>query len=131
LREAGPLEEACRKVGLAPVFLLPPGASNATFEQVSARSRGYTYVLSRAGVTGAETSGQPALSHVVKHLKSLGAAPAVLGFGISSAEQVALATAAGFQGVIVGSALVSKLSQNQDISAYLKELKTATRRFVV
>jgi tryptophan synthase alpha chain len=72
-------------------------------------SRGFVYVVSAIGTTGArealdEARLAPLLARVREHAGSL---PLLCGFGISSAAQVARLRAAGADGVIVGSAAVA------------------------
>jgi len=72
-------------------------------------------------------------------LASYEAAPAVLGFGISSNEHVRAACAAGFDGVIVGSALVQRVTDNlhdrprmrSSAAEMMREMKPATVRLRV
>jgi tryptophan synthase alpha chain len=72
-------------------------------------SRGFVYVVSAIGTTGAREALDEArlaalLARVRKHAGPL---PLLCGFGISSAGQVARLRAAGADGVIVGSAAVA------------------------
>ncbi|NLU63555.1 tryptophan synthase subunit alpha [Rhodococcus sp. HNM0563] len=105
-----PLEEhlpAAEADGIRRVYILPPNADQQVIDAVASRSEGYVYVTSRAGVTGASAT---VSEHIGMHLPGLRereSAPPVLGFGISSPEQVNQAVDAGFAGVIVGSAIVS------------------------
>ncbi len=52
---SAPFREISEKTGLPLVFIAPPNADEATLADVAKFGNGYTYVLSRAGVTGAET----------------------------------------------------------------------------
>ncbi|MEA7595337.1 AIPR family protein, partial [Salmonella enterica subsp. enterica serovar Virginia] len=47
------LEEAFGH-NIAPIFICPPNADDDLLRQVASYGRGYTYLLSRSGVTGAE-----------------------------------------------------------------------------
>ena len=78
-----------------------------TLDAVAAASRGYVYAVSRVGVTGTErASSTVGLAESVERLRADAAAPVMLGFGISTPEQVAEAIAAGADGAISGSATV-------------------------
>ena len=134
--EAGPYREAALKHGIAPIFIAPPNASDATLQRVADWGSGYTYLLSRAGVTGAETrAGMPITAQLDK-LKSFKAAPPLLGFGISEPAQVAEAIAAGAAGAIAGSAVVKVIERNLGDSAkmlsemhdYISNMKAATAK---
>lgn len=94
------------------ILIATPNANEKQLEQIAHKTSGYTYVVSRSGVTGENNqSGVPAT--ILKQLKKFNAPPALLGFGISSTEHVKNAIAAGFDGVICGSALVSVQHQYQ------------------
>ena len=69
-------------------------------------------MLSRAGVTGAETKANMPAETMIKKLNEANAAPAVLGFGISSPEQVSEAIKSGAEGAISGSAVVKIIEDN-------------------
>lgn len=135
IRESKPFREAALKYGVAPIFIAPPNASDETLQKVAQYSQGYTYVLSRSGVTGAETEAQMPATHLIDILAEYKAAPSVLGFGISHPAQVREAINAGAAGAISGSAVVkiieNNLNDNQAMLAALKsfiiEMKAATK----
>lgn len=133
LREAVVLEQAGRAHGIENVFILPPNASAHTLSEVAQRSQGYVYLLSRAGVTGAERAAEMPLEHLIAALRVQQSAPPILGFGISQPSQVKAALAAGAAGVIVGSALVKVLAGSKGAQAIaaarqlVGSLKAATR----
>jgi len=92
-------------------------------------------VLSRAGVTGAETQAQMPGNELIASLANHQAPPSVLGFGISKPEQVRDALAAGASGAISGSAVVKIIEANLGddramitaLSDFIREMKSATR----
>jgi tryptophan synthase alpha chain len=161
IRESQPFREAALSNGIAPIFIAPPNASEATLLKVAQYSQGYTYVLSRAGVTGVDveetankvvdlsetntsTEQSNTLDNLLNALKENNAAPAVLGFGISSPAQVKAALASGAAGAISGSAVVkiiennsldsgkynqeSKTTMLKELSSFISEMKQATVR---
>lgn len=99
-----------RSAGLAPVFLLAPTSPPARLRRAASLSRGFVYLVSRAGVTGAREDLPPDLAELVGRARAeVGRFPIAVGFGISSPAQVrAAATLA--DGVVVGSALVATLA---------------------
>lgn len=108
---SAPFREISAKTGLPLVFIAPPDADDETLEAVAKFGNGYTYLLSRAGVTGTESrAGIP--KNAAAKLKRLGAPPPVLGFGISVPEQVRAAVDAGAAGAISGSAVVKIIAKN-------------------
>lgn len=135
IRESKPFKEAALKHGVAPIFIVPPNASDDTLRQVASYGRGYTYVLSRAGVTGAEVQAEMPGTHLIATLNKYNAPPSVLGFGISKPEQVQEALSADAKGAISGSAVVkiieNNLEDNQvmnaELSRFVSAMKAATR----
>lgn len=107
VREGDAFSQAAEAAGIDAVYIAPPSASPDTLAGVAAASHGYVYAVSRAGVTGTETASSTiGLAEAVARLRADAAAPVMLGFGISTPEQVAEAIAAGADGAISGSAVV-------------------------
>ena len=124
--EAGGLTAAARRCGICPVFIAPPNAGDARLEAIAKAGEGYTYVTSREGVTGADDRLRRDQSALIGRLKSCGAPPPVLGFGISKPEHVRVALAMGAAGAISGSAVVSRIANGEDVTAFVRSMKAAT-----
>ncbi|MEI6894705.1 MAG: tryptophan synthase subunit alpha [Colwellia sp.] len=141
IRESEPFREAALKYGIAPIFIAPPNASDEILRAVASYSRGYTYVLSRAGVTGVNSPNNPkdlvssSAEQLIENLIKYHAAPPVLGFGISTPQQVKEALKAGALGAISGSAVVKIIERNltdhtkmlTELTSFIVEMKAATR----
>jgi tryptophan synthase alpha chain len=126
--ESGPFTAAAAATGIAPVLIVPPGASSLLVARIAGRCRGYTYVTTRAGVTGDAGHHDEELAARLTLVGSLGAPPPLLGFGIGSPAQVHQAVAAGAAGVIVGSALVSRAATDpEEAMALFATLPQAAR----
>ncbi|TFH93487.1 tryptophan synthase subunit alpha [Vibrio ouci] len=127
---------AARKHNVEPIFIAPPTASDETLDQVAKLGGGYTYLLSRAGVTGAETKANMPVSTLLDRLNQFDAPPALLGFGISEPEQVKQAIDAGAAGAISGSAVVKIIENNveqpenmlQQLENFVSSMKAATQK---
>jgi tryptophan synthase alpha chain len=73
---------------------------------------------------------------MLSKLKSYGAAPALLGFGISKPEHVKAALDSGAAGAISGSAIVQLIEKNlaapatllQELGGFVRGMKAATQR---
>lgn len=127
IRESAPFRKAADNSKVAQIFIAPPNASDDTLREVASFGRGYTYVLSRAGVTGTETKAAMPASHLIDKLTEFHAAPPVLGFGISEPAQVSEAIKSGAAGAIAGSATVKIIEKNlSDENKMLAELKAFT-----
>jgi len=125
VEESAPFRQAAMRHNIAPIFICPPNADDDLLRQIASYGRGYTYLLSRAGVTGTENRAALPLHHLVEKLTEFHAAPPLQGFGISAPEQVAAAIDAGAAGAISGSAIVKIIEKNlQNPAAMLAELKT-------
>lgn len=134
LHESAPYVAAANKFNVAPIFIAPPNADDATLKKVAELGKGYTYLLSRAGVTGAETKANMPIDHVLEKLETYQAAPPLLGFGISEPAQVKAAIDAGATGAISGSAVVKIIEENKDapsvmlekLAAFVRAMKAAS-----
>jgi tryptophan synthase alpha chain len=123
--ESEPFNLAAKANGIHPIFIAPPTANKETLEQVATLGGGYTYLLSRAGVTGAETKANMPVADLLNNLNQFDAPPAILGFGISEPMQVKEAISAGAAGAISGSAVVKIIETNVgDEAATLTQLKS-------
>lgn len=135
VEESAEFRQAAMRHNVAPIFICPPNADDDLLRQIAAHGRGYTYLLSRAGVTGAENRAALPLHHLIEKLKEYNAAPPLQGFGISAPEQVSAAIGAGAAGAISGSAIVKIIEKNVDnhpamlaeLKAFVQSLKAATR----
>ena len=95
-----------------------------------------SYLLGRAGVTGAETAANVPASELIERLDKHKAAPALLGFGISTPEQVKTAIDAGAAGAISGSATVNIIAANlgenekmlSELGSFVSAMKAATTK---
>ena len=106
VEEADDYLKAMKKHKLAPIFLAAPTSPDARLKKIAEASRGFVYVISRVGITGARKALETDAEQLVTRLRQYTKLPLAVGFGISSAEHVEqvgrFADAA-----VVGSALVS------------------------
>lgn len=137
MRLAEPLwDEAAEKAGIDMAAIAPPNAADDVLEEAAKRSGSYTYLLSRAGTTGEDRAAGHSSPHSIGVLKKAGAAPLLLGFGVSAPKHVEEARAMGADGVIVGSAIGSIIEQHLDdkaklleeLARYARGMKAATKR---
>ncbi|MBN3188790.1 tryptophan synthase subunit alpha [Pectobacterium brasiliense] len=133
--ESAPFRAAALRHGIAPIFICPPNADDELLREIASYGRGYTYLVSRAGVTGAEKRAQLPLNHLVAKLNAYHAAPPLQGFGISDPTQVRETLASSAAGAISGSAIVRIIEKNlnqpdvmlSELHAFVSEMKAATR----
>ncbi len=123
LREANRFIDIAREHQIDQILIAPPNASEETLQTIGELSSGYTYLLGRAGVTGAETAAQTPASELIDKLTKYQVAPPLLGFGISTPAQVAHAIESGAAGAISGSATVNIIAKHLgNTPAMLSEL---------
>jgi tryptophan synthase alpha chain len=104
-------EELCLPAlmaGLNFVRLATPTTDGRRLPDVLANTSGFVYYVSITGITGAATPDPAAVMAAVSRIKRHTNLPVAVGFGVRTAEQAAV-IAAGADGVVVGSALVSAL----------------------
>ena len=136
VEESTTFRQAAMRHNIAPIFICPPNADDDLLRELASHGRGYTYLLSRAGVTGTEHRASLPLHHLVEKLTQYHAAPSLQGFGISEPSQVTAAIQAGAAGAISGSAIVRIIENNlsqpavmlQKLGEFVRAMKAATRR---
>ena len=103
------IQNLCRH-RIDPVFLVAPTTSDKRLAQIAQQARGFIYAVSRAGVTGERDQMTRDAEILVRRVRSVSDLPVAVGFGISTAEQVAsvwrFADAA-----VVGSAIVKQIEK--------------------
>ena len=128
VEEAGELESVCQVHQMALVYLLAPTSPPARVAQVAARTRGFLYLVSLTGVTGARKTLPDDLAAFIERVRSATATPLAVGFGIGGPEQ-ARAVGRLADGVIVGSALINAVTSANDpcaaAFAFVRDLRQA------
>jgi tryptophan synthase alpha chain len=105
VEEAEPLRVTLVGAGLDPIFLISPTTSDERVRKSSALGRGFLYVISRLGVTGARDDMAADIGSLVARVRRSATLPLALGFGISRPEHVAEACRHA-DAAVVGSAIV-------------------------
>jgi tryptophan synthase alpha chain len=116
--EAGELAGYCAAHGLALVPLLAPNSTPERIRQVVATAKGFVYLVSVMGVTGARDVLPTDLADYIRRVRGLTTLPLAVGFGISRPEQVRMIASLA-DGVIVASALI-RLMETDGIDAVRK-----------
>jgi tryptophan synthase alpha chain len=114
--ESDLLEDACRKAGLATVYMLAPTSTEERIKLVAAHARGFIYLVSVTGITGARADLPTDLIDFVRRVRQYTDLPLAVGFGIGTGEQAAR-VAEFADGVIVGSALVRAAGSAEGLAA--------------
>lgn len=126
--EAEPFCEAAKAHDVDPVLIAPLNLPLERCEKIAELSRGYTYIVTRKGVTGADKEVNLSHHDLLHELKKVGAPPAIFGFGISTPAHMKDARNAGASGAISGSRVVTIIEEHlDDRDLMLKELAHFTR----
>ena len=135
LEESDVLDVTCKGANLALVRLVTPTTPPERAAEIAKRSTGFLYCVSVAGVTGARTDLPEGLVERVKWLQTKTDVPVLVGFGVSTPEQVKLLSGVA-DGAIVGSALVRRVGElaaegpegvAKGVESYIADLVNAAR----
>jgi tryptophan synthase alpha chain len=111
------------------IFLVAPTSTDARLQLVAERASGFIYAVSRAGVTGVQNSTSAAAEQLVSRVRKFSSLPVAVGFGISTAEQVAdvcrYADAA-----VVGSAIVAEIEKLQGSPDIVSRIGDFSRKLI-
>jgi tryptophan synthase alpha chain len=92
------------------IFLAAPTSTDARLKMIAARATGFIYAVSRAGVTGARADVSAEAERLVGRVRAVSELPVAVGFGISTAAQVAQVWRYA-DAAVVGSALVAEIER--------------------
>lgn len=123
------------KYGIEQIFIVSQKTNNDRLKKISKFAKGFIYVASVMGTTGARTTVENNTTDLIKRIKEHSNLPLCVGFGISKPEHVKEILSAGSDGAIVGSALINIIADNlnnkdkmmNEINKYVIKMKNATR----
>lgn len=111
---------ASDEYGLDRIFLVAPSSTPQRLAATIEASRGFVYAASTMGVTGARDAVSKAAPELVRRVRAVSDIPVGVGLGVRSRQQAA-EIASYADGVIVGSALVSALTDGMSTLRTLAE----------
>lgn len=120
--EAGEFERELRACDLDMIFLVAPTSTDERLKLVAERATGFIYAVSRAGVTGTRETVSAEAEKLVGRVRKFSELPVAVGFGISSAEQVADVHRYA-DAVVVGSAIVAEMERLGDSPELVKGIE--------
>jgi tryptophan synthase alpha chain len=120
--EGAELEARANKHKLDLIYLLAPTSTKERISLVAEKCRGFIYLVSLTGVTGARQTLPPGLEDFVGQVRQKANQPLCVGFGVSNPEQ-AQRVGRIADGIIVGSRLIQLMEQD----ATLASLKSFTQ----
>ena len=120
--EADELKVHTDRNGLDLIFLLTPTSDEHRMSLVASKAKGFIYYVSVTGVTGARKELPVEIRESVERARRFTDLPICVGFGISTSEQ-ARRFAEFVDGIVVGSAIVRIIEENQRSSELLDKIE--------
>jgi tryptophan synthase alpha chain len=109
--EAVEFSSLLRQNNLDMIFLVAPTSTDERLKMVAGRASGFIYAVARAGVTGARDETSQSAEVLVERVRRFSDLPVAVGFGISTAEQIA-ETWKYADAAVVGSAIVREIENS-------------------
>ena len=117
-----------RSQGISTIYLVAPNTPTKRVQQLANEAQDLLYAVSILGVTGSSLAAHENLGHYLERIRSATKVPFVVGFGISTPDDVA-SIADKADGVVVGSALLSLIGKAtdpvQEATQYLSDMANA------
>jgi tryptophan synthase alpha chain len=110
IEEAEPMRQALDARGIDLIFLVSPTTTDDRLREAARLGRGFLYVISRLGVTGARDAVAATAKPLVDRIRAITPMPIALGFGVSRPEHVRDITAFA-DAAVVGSAIVQEIAK--------------------
>jgi len=104
---------ALKSAHLDTIMLVTPTSTKGRMKATAKFGRGFLYLVSRTGVTGAQQDLDRELETNIEKARKASRLPVAVGFGISTPDQVAKVAAIA-DGVVVGSAIVNEIADEGD-----------------
>ncbi|MCY4258660.1 MAG: tryptophan synthase subunit alpha [Rhodobacteraceae bacterium] len=114
-------EELClpaQQSGLNFIRLATPTTDDHRLGRVLQNSSGFVYFVSITGITGAQTPNPADVASDVARIKAATDLPVCVGFGVKTPE-AAREIARVADGVVVGSSIVSRIAEGEEVNALL------------
>ena len=138
IEEAGLALKACEKYDICLIFLIAPSTTEDRLEKILKEARGFIYLISVMGVTGARDTVAQITKDTIGRVKQKTekVLPVFVGFGISQPEHASIIVDAGADGVIIGSAIVNIIKKNlndfekmeTEMVEFVSSIKNAIKR---
>jgi tryptophan synthase alpha chain len=127
--EAEEFSKLLKKHDLDMIFLIAPTSGDERLKMVAERASGFIYAVSRTGVTGARESTSQSAEILVNRMRQFSDLPIAVGFGISTAEQVA-ETWKYADAAVVGSAIVREIEKFGNDENLVEKVEEFTRNLL-
>jgi tryptophan synthase alpha chain len=131
LEEAESLLKPASEMGIEVTLLVAPTSPPERIKAIAQQSQGFIYLVSVTGVTGMRSQVATRVEDLLKSLRQTTDKPIGVGFGISEPKHALQVKKWGADAVIVGSAIVKRLAQEntdeglQSVDAFCREITEA------
>nr|QCI05785.1 Tryptophan synthase alpha subunit [Dasysiphonia japonica] len=112
LEETDELISYCLSYKIELILFIAPTSSYDRISKILSKSPGCLYLVSSTGVTGIRSDINQKLNGLSEYIKSKSDKLVMLGFGISNTQQAAEVSKWNIDGVVMGSAFINILSNN-------------------
>ena len=129
LEESKEFANGLRAKELDLIYLVAPTSSDVRLKAITESATGFIYAVSRAGVTGEQADVSMAAEKLVSRVRQFSDLPVAVGFGISTASQVA-ETWSYADAAVVGSAIVAEIERCSGASNTVKRVGEFARGLV-
>ena len=129
VEESAEFQETCRTLDLRLIFLAAPTTTPVRLQRLLREASGFLYYISRTGITGERAGFEENFEEKLRAVKAASKLPVVVGFGISTPEQVR-AVCALCDGAVVGSALVRRTLDDKPFADLREELRGVARALI-
>jgi tryptophan synthase alpha chain len=128
------------KLNMATVFLASPNTNVCRIRQILTVCSGFLYVVSVYGTTGSRSKYEDYTFKSIRRIKEITGRriPVAVGFGISRPNHVTSLISSGADAVIVGSAIIEKITVSaknrlvlDDVRAFIGPLRAACTRATI
>ena len=129
LEEGAALRRFCRRNHVDSVLLATPATGPERAARIASSTSGFLYLVSRYGTTGERESLPDEALQLLAYYRQLCRTPVAVGCGVSSMDQVSQLAAAGADGIVVGSAIVSRIGSGQsaeEVGRFVSSLRDGT-----
>jgi tryptophan synthase alpha chain len=125
--EGYPLERATLEHALDLIYLLAPTSTSERIKLVAKKTRGFIYLVSVTGVTGARNNLPATLETFINRVRKIAKQPLCVGFGISSPDQASQISKTA-DGIIIGSKLIQLMKSDPSLKSlklFVQEIRNA------
>lgn len=129
LEEAAEIREKLSNRSIDLILLAAPTSTDERLQAIAESGSGFIYAVSRTGVTGARDELTNESAALVQRLRAFTNLPVAVGFGISTADQIAQVWQYA-DAAVVGSAIVKKIEENAGSTDLIQHVEEFVRSLV-